>query len=291
MTKKLYIKKDNETITLLDENEINKQNADLYDELSIKETYTTENLSDGVYFLTDKSNPPHMTLTVTSDKDIIQSGNNAVISANLKDGSSNVSGASIVFKAGSNTSTQTTNSSGNASYTYTGTGVGLRDIEVSYGKSVSGGNFLQETYAIGDYLKYDNATQSDHADSFWVSVTNITRNESDSIITSTSGNIFCHSNIGANTVIELDLKSTMGSASNVLYFTNNSGNTIKSFTLSNLGMTANTWKHLKITIVDSKVTVDGTSISEEDITGYTRLSPRVSADNTTYFKNLKVYSA
>ena len=98
-------------------------------------------------------------LALSSNTPIIQSSNNAVVTALLtRNGSAYGSQTlSYTIKHGSTTidsGTATTNNSGQATITYTGTGAGDVQVEVSYS------TLLQETYELQDCNYYDVASQS-----------------------------------------------------------------------------------------------------------------------------------
>ena len=149
--------------------------------------------------------------------------------------------------------------------------------------------FVSETYDLWDTLKYDNATLTNHNDSFWVSATDITRNDEDSSITISSGSVNIFSDISGDISIELDLKSDMPTSQNIFYIRRSSV-TLSSYTLLALGMTENAWKHLKINIKNNLLSIEGTSITNVDVTGYNQFSVRARVGNITYFKNCKIYS-
>ena len=148
---------------------------------------------------------------------------------------------------------------------------------------------LQETYEVWDTLKYDNGTSIDHNDSVWESVTQINRGEEYSTITDTvtsTGYI----SITGDTIIEADVSTTMSSGGTIIVIRSQSAN-LKTFSVNNCGMTTNTWKHLKIIIKNNKLTIENTSIINEDITDCAYFVLRASAKYHVYFKNIRIYSA
>ena len=146
--------------------------------------------------------------------------------------------------------------------------------------------FLQETYELYDVIKYDNATTLDHTDNFWTSASNITRGDEYSTI----DNLVLYSLISGDVFIELDIKTTMTSAGQLLFIATDSSS-IRPLTVSECGLTQNTWGHVKLKIADNKLSVVGGSVSDVDVTGYKRFRVRASSGNQTYFKNVKIYSA
>jgi len=96
-------------------------------------------------------------LTLTADKSIIQKTETSTVTATLKQSGLPLTGKTLNYqvKHGNtviSSGTKTTNSSGQATISYTGTGVGDVSVIVSYG------SLLQETYELGDYILYDEAT-------------------------------------------------------------------------------------------------------------------------------------
>ena len=146
--------------------------------------------------------------------------------------------------------------------------------------------FQSETYELYDVIKYDNATTLDHTDNFWTSASNITRGDEYSTI----DNLVLYSLISGDVFIELDMKTTMTSAGQLLFIATDSSS-IRPLTVSECGLTQNTWGHVKLKIADNKLSVVGGSVSDVDVTGYKRFRVRASSENQTYFKNVKIYSA
>ena len=140
-----------------------------------------------------------------------------------------------------------------------------------------------QVFDVYDCLKYDIATTSKHTDDMWNG--SISRGSEYSTITGNTRYTTMSGDVG----IELDLMSSMDGHGQLIVF--RSGSTlIKALSLSDCGMTSDTWKHIKITIKDNLLTVDGTSIIDEDIEGYNRFYLRAIAEETINFKNLVIYT-
>ena len=241
---------------------------------------TSVNFKNFVVYYDDPS------INLTSNKDIITSSESATITAQLigvpyasKTLNYQVKHNDTVLDSG----TTITNSSGVATFNYAGTGVGEVDVEVSYSS-------LQETYGLWDTLKYDNATLSDHTDSFWASVTNITRNDTYSTIGSESSTINIYSAITGDICIEFDVKTNTFSTGTVARITNGSSTVLADLTRQALNLNQNEWTHFKLTIEDNKLSVDGTSVTDVDITDYDRFNFRSNTNYSIDFKNIRIYS-
>ena len=210
------------------------------------------------------------------------------------------------FELNTMISTQITNSSGNASYTYTGTGVGLRDIEVSYGKSVSGGNFLQEIFVLEDTLWYDDGT--DDLNDIFSTKSNVTITRTNDGCTLTETETGTNAVAVTNTshpiyqgdVFELDFMQVDGAKNYAPLYIRNKGNgsSLANITLNGLNQDINTWIHLKCQIIGSALYIyvnDETTPVERslsDTSDYYRLYFNTPNTITTIrYKNLKVYSA
>lgn len=105
--------------------------------------------------------PPSETLSLTVDKNILSYADSDSCTLTATYDGSDVSGKSVVFKAGSTVlATETTDSNGVATYEYESQGIG----DVTF--TVECMN-LQETYEVHDYLKYDSCS-SDNTSKYTV---------------------------------------------------------------------------------------------------------------------------
>lgn len=230
------------------------------------------------------------TITLTADKPIIQSSETSTITAKLIHDGRVASGETLYYeiKHGSTTITSgsdTTDSNGEITITYTGTAIGEVEITVSYG------SLLIETFVCYDVIKFDNATSTDHNDNVWASATNITRNDEYSTIGQSGSTVMIYSSITGDICIECDVRTNTFNKGTVIRILEDSSTILSDLTRQVLNMNQNEWKHIKLTISDNKLTVDGTSIVDEDITGYNRFYFRSNSGYNIDFKNFKVYSA
>lgn len=135
-------------------------------------------------------------------------------------------------------------------------------------------------------LAKDNGTIASHNDTFWDSVDNISRGNEYSTITSNS-QVIKYTTITGDIIIELDVKSNLSVAGTFAQI--RMGTTIlKGLTLEECGMERDVWKHLKINIQSNKLSVDGTSVEDVDVTGFNRFYLRSAANYEVCFKNIKV---
>ena len=135
----------------------------------------------------------------------------------------------------------------------------------------------------------DDGTSVSYNDTIWSATTVIVRGADYSYVHNENGSALPSIGITGDMVIELDLMASMNMQ--VLSIRESNGSTqLLSLTLSQLGMTVNEWKHIKIIIKDNKATVDGTSIIDRDITDYAKFHIRASTAEYTYFKNLRFYT-
>lgn len=149
--------------------------------------------------------------------------------------------------------------------------------------------FLQETFVVYDCIKFDIGTLLEHTDSIWNNMNYITRYDEYSTIYSESSEALKYTTITGDIIIELDVMSNLSSQGTFLSIRN--GTTIlRNVSLSNVSMTTNEWKHLKIKIEDGLLSIENSSITDVDVTGFNRLFLRASANYSTSFKNLKIYS-
>lgn len=96
-------------------------------------------------------------INISADNPIIQTGDTAIITATLTDGSNPVVGETLSYSLTNKgtvvgSGSTTTNNNGEISITYVGAGLGDIDVEVSYS------TLLQETYEIEDLWYYDPCT-------------------------------------------------------------------------------------------------------------------------------------
>ena len=148
---------------------------------------------------------------------------------------------------------------------------------------------MQETFVVYDCIKYDVGTIADHNDSIWNSLVGVTRDDEYTVFNYT-GIVNRFVQITGDIIIELDLMSDMARGGSVSSIRDSGTTNLQVFSLANLGMTTNNWKHLIIRIEDNLLSIDDTSISGVDITGFAEFGIRASANYHTYFKNLKIYS-
>ena len=191
---------------------------------------------------------------------------------NLVDSNNNVIDTSLV----------NTDINGYAVYEYTPTGLGELFVTASYGM------FLQETFVVYDCITIDNGTIEDHNDSIWNSLVGVTRDDEYTIFNST-GAVVRYVSITDDVAIELDVRTTMASNAQIFRI-NQNGTTLYAPTVANCEMTANTWKHIILRIKDNMLSIDDTSISDVDVTGFNQLGLRSAGNEYTYFKNLRIYS-
>ena len=136
---------------------------------------------------------------------------------------------------------------------------------------------------------YDKGTISHHNDSIWNNISNITRGNEYTSIGGITSIVNRFISVSGDINIELDLMSDASINSQILQISKDSmSGTFVNFSLSHLGMSTNEWKHLKITIKDSKLSIDGIG-TVYDLGDYNRFHLRASANDNTCFKNLRVY--
>lgn len=182
------------------------------------------------------------------------------------------------------------NASGQDVNGYVGTGAGEVDVIASLDNPISQGSIVSETYSIWDTLQYDGGTINDHNDTIWNNIDYLSRGEEYSTITRDGNEALKFITITGDICIEFDLMTTMGNAAGLLSVRNGS-TTLKAITGTDCGGVSNTWKHIKITIIGSKLTLEGSSIVDFDVTNFNRLYFRSASGYQTNFKDLKVYSA
>lgn len=137
-------------------------------------------------------------------------------------------------------------------------------------------------------MKYDNATSTDHNDGAWENSSSINRGDEYSTIGSSSV-IAVYSSISDDICIELDLRTDTFSTGTVIRIAQGSSTILADLTRQVLNLNQDEWKHIKLTINNNKLTVDGTSITDVDVTGYNRFYLRSNSNYNIDFKNFKIY--
>ena len=185
----------------------------------------------------------------------------------------------------------TTDANGIAKYNFTGSGAGEIDFIASLDNPIVDGSIVSETYNVWDCLMYDGGTINNHNDNVWTStwLPYINRGDEYSTIERENAEAAPYLTITGDICIEFDIMTTMSNAGQLLSVRNDT-TTLKAITGSDCGGVSNTWKHTKITIIGSKLTVEGSSIIDFDVTGFNRLYFRSASGYQTSFKDLKVYS-
>jgi hypothetical protein len=176
----------------------------------------------------------------------------------------------------------TTNTQGIAVYEYTGTGTGELSVRAKAGALIS------DVHSFWDTLMFDLATSTYHTDSIWNNLDYITRGDEYSTIYREDGDAMKYITISGNICIECDVMTTMANSGGVFNIRNASGN-IKSITGTDVGGASGNWVHVKLSIINNKLTVEGSSIVDFDVTGFDRFTIRAASTYSTYFKNLLVY--
>jgi hypothetical protein len=176
----------------------------------------------------------------------------------------------------------TTNTQGIAVYEYTGTGTGELSVRAKAGALIS------DVHSFWDTLMFDLATSTYHTDSIWNNLDYITRGDEYSTIYREDGDAMKYITISGNICIECDVMTTMANSGGVFNIRNASGN-IKSITGTDVGGASGNWVHVKLSIINNKLTVEGSSIVDFDVTGFDRFTIRAASTYSTYFKNLIVY--
>ena len=153
---------------------------------------------------------------------------------------------------------------------------------------------LQETYAIEDYRKYDNATSSSYNDSIWNSVSAMSRETDYTVLTSSSATT-PYVSISGDVIIEFDVKPvSTGTTSPIIQIRNGSTVLLSAQRRNDLLMNSGEWYHIKITIDDNQCTILNTTNEyyvTGDVTDYNRFAFRIGANEEIHFKDLKIYSA
>lgn len=117
----------------------------------------------------------------------------------------------------------------------------------------------------------------------------MTRGDEYTIITRDGNEVLKYTAIEGDIAIEMDLMTSMSNSGQLLSIRNGSTN-IQAITAANCGMTTDIWKHIKITIKDSKLSIVDGTLSDVNVTGFNRLYVRSASTYQTCFKNLKIYS-
>jgi len=185
-----------------------------------------------------------------------------------------------------------TNANGVASIKYTGSGKGKMEVVASTDRPIIDSSLQSEPYNVWDCLMYDGGTINNHNDSIWAStwLSYINRGDEYSTIERQGNEALPYITITGDICIEFDIMTTMSGAGQLLSVRNGS-TTLKAITGSDCGGVTNTWKHIKMTIIGSKLTLEGSSIVDFDVTDFNRLYFRSASGYQTSFKDLKVYSA
>ena len=147
---------------------------------------------------------------------------------------------------------------------------------------------LQETFVVYDCLKYDIGTIADHNDSIWSSLNGMTREAEYTTLYGT-GAIARSVSINGDIIIELDVMTDMYGTGTIFRISND-GTYLSTPSVNDCGLTTNNWKHIKMRIKDNLFSIDDSSISNVDVTGFNQFSIRSAGNYHTYFKNLKIYS-
>ena len=250
--------------------------------------YLRANANYHIYFKNFKIyspfvNPLPTNIVMTGSTDTVTTNETTTITAKVKNSEGyNINGMSVKFYENNVLADTVTTSGGKAEYTYTGSGTGLINIKAEC-------ESIEQTYTVYDALKYDIATQSSPNNSFWASTSNIARYEGYSTIGSSESTSSVYSSITGDICIECDVRTDTFTTGTVIRI--QEGSTLLSdLTRSVLGLNQNEWKHIKLQIEDNKLSVDGTSVSDVDITGYNRFYFRSNSGYNIDFKNIKVYS-
>lgn len=226
-------------------------------------------------------------LTVTCDKDIIQSTESATITATLTQEDVAVSGETLSYTVEHDgttidSGTVTTDSNGEITISYTGTAAGKIDVIISYG------TLLQETYEVLDCMFYDDGITGNPqwSNTYYATVT---RQSTDSVITTTSSTINGNVRIdgfNGDYCIEFDFKSNGGVYPQFRYDTIIKGRIYWS------SYEDGDYHHCSLTIKDNIVTgtIDGNSILSQTLNGdWNRLYLMINIGYSLYYKNFKVY--
>ena len=137
-------------------------------------------------------------------------------------------------------------------------------------------------------MKYDHATSTDHNDGAWENSSSINRGDEYSTIGSSSV-IAVYSSISDDICIELDLRTDTFSTGTVIRIVQGSSTILADLTRQVLNLNQDEWKHIKLTISENQLSVDGTSITDVDVTGYNRFYLRSNSNYNIDFKNFKIY--
>ena len=224
-------------------------------------------------------------LSLTTDKTIIEEDETSTTTATLTYNMEPISDETVSYtiRQGStviDTGSDTTDSNGEIEIEYTGTSAGKITIQVTY-------DDLTETTIIYDTIKYDKATTTDHNDNFWASTTNITRNTNYSTIGSTNA-ISIYTQITGDMCIEFDVRTNADNKAIVSRISNN-GTFLYDLRKNRLGV-GDDWKHIRLTIIDNLLSVDGTSITDVSVTDFNRFYFRIAENKLLDFKDIMVYS-
>lgn len=144
----------------------------------------------------------------------------------------------------------------------------------------------------GPYIATDNARLTDHNDSMWSAVNLFNRGTDYTTFTYTAIST-TYTEISGDVRIEFDIQTdASANNSNFISIRNNSTFLVQA-TRYSLGMSSDNWYHIKIEINNNQCVITNTDNGRSitgDVTNYNRFYLRVGANESIYFKNLKVYS-
>lgn len=248
-------------------------------------------------------------LNVSLDKDIIRVEESAIFSCKLLEDNVGIGGETLSYKVIKDSvidsGSVVTDANGEATISYTGTGVGQIEIVISYGI------FLQETYEVWDYLKYDKGILSDYNDSLWSQkVTNATftreTDYSELLLNEgvTKAGYIYLVGLSDNLIIDFDFYQVDGMKGNgFLNVMNSSYSSITWFSIQNIGLGdefIGKWLSLRLELNSNSATLtylenpSKTMTKEYTSTGTPVRLRFVMGGNISItsmrFKNIKIYS-
>lgn len=228
---------------------------------------------------------PIESVAVTSNKEVIQSGQEAILTATTKTTNNQLlEGVPIEFYSGNTLlGNGVTNSNGVATYTYTGNGIGEKQFTAKGGKVVS------TPYEVLDCIINDSNISD------WRNPNSMPISESDGIITvsnSASSNKYLYAQLNSSQtyahdfVIEMEYYGYTGTAITRVYNGTNADRYISSMGLSNGDI-------LEIKVTSDKVRYykNGTEISNtaKDYSSDPSYFAMIINNGSISFKNLKIY--
>lgn len=187
--------------------------------------------------------------------------------------------------------TGTTDSNGQVTVTYTGSGAGKVQLMAECGTIQS------EIYALYDVLFKDIGTEDDYTEWTYLNNLTLTRSSTETSITqinsSSMGTQYLTLPINDNFCIEVDISLTDNSVSSYSIFSFRQGTSSKgNIPYNSLGLTANMYNHVKLTVSGTTVdiTVDGTSKNPITLTDtINRFYMGTNYDVTVKYKNFIIY--